>query len=90
LYDAEQRVKLVKLLWGAVGTEFGARHERYEIDYSDSTEENRLTALNIARAIGLTERMKDLVHTCMAEYDLNGWTVPNLINPDDVSQLPKR
>jgi 4-hydroxyphenylacetate 3-monooxygenase len=21
----------------------------------------------------------------MAEYDLNGWTVPDLINPDDVN-----
>jgi 4-hydroxyphenylacetate 3-monooxygenase len=21
----------------------------------------------------------------MAEYDLNGWTVPDLINPDDIS-----
>jgi aromatic ring hydroxylase len=89
-YDAEQRVKLLKLLWDAVGTEFGARHELYEINYSGSTEENRLTALNIARATGLTDRMKDLVHTCMAEYDLNGWTVPDLINPDDVSWLPKQ
>ena len=89
-YDAEQRVKLLKLLWDAVGTEFGSRHELYEINYSGSTEENRLTALNIARATGLTDRMKDLVHTCMAEYDLNGWTVPDLINPDDVSWLPRR
>jgi hypothetical protein len=23
-------------------------------------------------------------------YDLTGWTVPDLINPDDVSWLPKR
>jgi 4-hydroxyphenylacetate 3-monooxygenase len=22
---------------------------------------------------------------CMAEYDLDGWTVPDLINPDEVS-----
>jgi aromatic ring hydroxylase len=89
-YDAEHRVKLMKLLWDAIGTEFGARHELYEINYSGSTEENRLTALNIAHATGLAERMKDLVHTCMAEYDLYGWTAPDLINPDDVSWLPKR
>jgi len=24
---------------------------------------------------------------CMAEYDLDGWTVPDLVNPDDVSIL---
>ena len=26
-YDAEQRVKLMKLLWDTIGSEFGARHE---------------------------------------------------------------
>jgi aromatic ring hydroxylase len=88
-YDAEQRVKLMKLLWDAIGTEFGARHELYEINYSGSTEENRLTVLNIAQATGLSKRMQDLVHTCMAEYDVHGWTVPDLLNPDDVSWFPK-
>jgi aromatic ring hydroxylase len=88
-YDAEGRVKLMKLLWDAIGTEFGARHELYEINYAGSTEENRLIALGIAEATGATARMKDLVQACMAEYDLNGWTVPDLINPDDVSYLPR-
>jgi 4-hydroxyphenylacetate 3-monooxygenase len=26
----------------------------------------------------------------MAEYDLNGWTAPDLINPDDVSAVLKK
>jgi 4-hydroxyphenylacetate 3-monooxygenase len=26
----------------------------------------------------------------MAEYDLKGWTVPDLINPDDTSVLRRR
>ena len=34
----------------SIGTEFGARHELYEINYSGSTEENRVTCLNIANA----------------------------------------
>ena len=89
-YDAEHRVKLMKLLWDAIGTEFGARHELYEVNYAGSSEEIRLITLNIAHATGLAERMKDLVHTCMAEYDLQGWTVPELINPDDVSWLLKQ
>jgi 4-hydroxyphenylacetate 3-monooxygenase len=88
--DAESRVKVMKLLWDAIGTEFGARHELYEINWSGSTEENRLTALNIAHATGLTERMRTFVQDCMAEYDLDGWTAPDLINPDDVSRLPQR
>jgi 4-hydroxyphenylacetate 3-monooxygenase len=88
--DAESRVKLMKLLWDTIGTEFGARHELYEINYSGSTEENRITALNIAQATGLADRMKGFVQDCLSEYDLNGWTAPDLINPDDVSWLPKR
>jgi len=80
----------MKLLWDAIGTEFGARHELYEVNYAGSSEEIRLITLNIAHATGLAERMKDLVHTCMAEYDLQGWTGPDLINPDDVSWLPKQ
>jgi aromatic ring hydroxylase len=84
-HDAEHRVKLMKLLWDAIGAEFGGRHELYEINWSGSTEENRLTALGIAQATGLVDQMKGMVQTCMSEYDLNGWTVPDLINPDDVS-----
>ena len=26
----------------------------------------------------------------MAEYDLDGWTAPDLINPDDVSAIMKK
>jgi 4-hydroxyphenylacetate 3-monooxygenase len=32
-------------------------------------------------------RYKGFAEQCMAEYDLNGWTVPDLINPDDVSAV---
>ena len=35
---AVERVKLMKLLWDAIGSEFGARHELYEINYSGSHE----------------------------------------------------
>jgi 4-hydroxyphenylacetate 3-monooxygenase len=30
------------------------------------------------------------VDTCLAEYDLDGWTAPDLINPDDVSWFQQR
>ena len=29
--------------------------------------------------------IKGFVDKCMSEYDLDGWTAPDLINPDDVS-----
>src|SRR6266851_1983115 len=43
--EAVDRVKLMKLLWDAIGTEFGGRHELYEINYSGSHEEIRRYAL---------------------------------------------
>ena len=36
-YDAVERVKLMKLLWDAIGTEFGGRHELYERNYAGAT-----------------------------------------------------
>jgi 4-hydroxyphenylacetate 3-monooxygenase len=29
--------------------------------------------------------MKGFAEQCMAEYDLDGWTAPDLFNPDAVS-----
>jgi 4-hydroxyphenylacetate 3-monooxygenase len=84
-YTAEARVKLMKLLWDCLGTEFGARHELYEINYGGSTEEIRRYCLFNAVASGAADKLKGFAEQCMAEYDLNGWTVPDLINPGDVS-----
>ena len=36
--DYKERIKIMKLLWDAIGTEFGARHELYEMNYSGSHE----------------------------------------------------
>jgi 4-hydroxyphenylacetate 3-monooxygenase len=87
---AVERVKLMKLLWDAIGTEFGARHELYEVNYSGSHEEIRRFAILGANASGAAAQWKAFAESCMAEYDLDGWTVPDLINPDDVSMLPRR
>ena len=32
--DAEQKVKFYKLAWDAVGSEFGSRHQQYEMFYA--------------------------------------------------------
>jgi aromatic ring hydroxylase len=89
-YTAEQRIKLMKLLWDCIGTEFGARHELYEINYGGSTEEIRRYALFSAMGNGNAAKFKGFAEQCMSEYDLNGWTVPDLINPDDVSFHKKK
>jgi 4-hydroxyphenylacetate 3-monooxygenase len=85
--SAVERVKLMKLLWDAVGSEFGGRHELYEVNYSGSHEEIRRFALLGALASGQYERWKSFADSCMAEYDLDGWTAPDLVGPDDVSVL---
>ena len=86
---AEDRVKLMKLLWDAIGTEFGARHELYEINYSGSHEEIRRYALFGAMAAGTDVRLKAFAEKCMAEYDINGWTAPDLVNTEKLSVLGK-
>ena len=57
--DAVERVKLMKLLWDAVGTEFGGRHELYEINYSGSHEEIRRFAMFGAIASGQDDSWKE-------------------------------
>jgi 4-hydroxyphenylacetate 3-monooxygenase len=57
-YTAEQRIKLMKLLWDCIGTEFGARHELYEINYGGSTEEIRRYALFSAMGNGNAAKFK--------------------------------
>jgi 4-hydroxyphenylacetate 3-monooxygenase len=84
------RVKLMKLLWDAMGTEFGGRHELYERNYSGSHEQIRLHTLLTAIGTGQADRFKGFAEQCMAEYDLDGWTVPDLINADDVNVIKQR
>jgi aromatic ring hydroxylase len=84
-YTAEDRVKLMKLLWDSIATEFGGRHELYEINYGGSTEEIRRYALFGAMGSGNADRFKGFAEQCMAEYDLDGWKVPDLTDPGELS-----
>jgi 4-hydroxyphenylacetate 3-monooxygenase len=74
--DAHDRVKLFKLIWDAVGSEFGSRHEWYEINYSGNQEQMRLDMLRFSGDRGLMDQFDALVEQCMSEYDLDGWTDP--------------
>lgn len=85
--DAVERVKVMKMLWDAIGTEFGARHELYEINYIGSNDVTRQTNLFGAMGNGTLQYCKDFAQAAMDEYDLDGWTVPDLIGNDDVSVI---
>ncbi|MFZ1101833.1 MAG: 4-hydroxyphenylacetate 3-hydroxylase N-terminal domain-containing protein [Hyphomicrobiaceae bacterium] len=84
-YKAEERVKLMKLLWDSLGTELGGRHELYEINYGGSTDQIRLFNLWGAQASGNADKFKGFAEECMAEYDLDGWKVPDLADPGALS-----
>lgn len=74
--SAEERIKLFKLIWDAIGSEFGGRHELYERNYSGNHEQMRLDALNFARRKGLLDTFTGFVDQCMADYNVEGWTQP--------------
>ena len=83
--DAVERIKLMKTLWDALGSEFGGRHELYERNHSGNHEAVRLHPLFHGMTSGTVAQMKKLAEQCMAEVDLDGWTAPDLINPDDIN-----
>ena len=69
-----ERIKVMKLLWDAFGTEFGGRHALYERNYAGNHEDIRIQALTGAKRSGALDGMTALVDRCMAEYDEHGWT----------------
>ena len=44
----------------------------------------------MAKGDGTVDKIKGFAEQCMAEYDLDGWTVPDLINPGDASVLGRK
>jgi aromatic ring hydroxylase len=72
--DAHDRIKLFKLIWDAVGSEFGSRHAWYEVNYSGNQEQIRLDTLRFAGVRGISEECDQLVEACLSEYDLDGWS----------------
>ena len=89
-YTAVDRVKLMKLMWDAIGTEFGGRHELYERNYFGNHESIRFETLMVAEKTGATARYKGFAEQCMAEYNLDGWTAPDLIKADDINVFMKK
>jgi 4-hydroxyphenylacetate 3-monooxygenase len=87
--DYKERIKIMKLLWDAIGTEFGARHELYEMNYSGSHELIRVFQLQQAQFSGRLKQMEALVEKCMADYDEDGWKNPAYRDGSDISIVDK-
>lgn len=87
---ALDRSKVMKALWDSIGSEFGSRHELYELNYWGQPEKTYLDILDEAKTSGRYDRNRTFANTFMGEYDINGFTAPDLINPTDVSMLRKK
>jgi 4-hydroxyphenylacetate 3-monooxygenase len=85
--DSVERVKVMKLLWDAVGSEFGGRHELYERNYAGNHENTRVELLFGQMGDGQLDSYKALVDQCLAEYDLDGWQVPDLASFEELGEM---
>ncbi len=85
--EYKERIKIMKLLWDSVGTEFGGRHELYERNYAGTNEMVRFQSIFQAKGKGTFQEMEAFAEKCMSDYDENGWTGDTWFNPDDVSAL---
>ncbi len=88
--DYKERIKVMKLLWDAIGTEFGGRNELYEMNYAGNHEDIRIQCMWNARGSGALDQMVALAEACMADYDENGWTDPTWLNPDDEAPAKRK
>jgi 4-hydroxyphenylacetate 3-monooxygenase len=77
----KERIKILKLLWDAFGTEFGCRHELYERNYAGASDDIRAQTLVGAQRNGELESMQKLVAKCMSDYDEAGWAGNTWIDP---------
>jgi 4-hydroxyphenylacetate 3-monooxygenase len=87
--DYKERIKTMKLLWDAIGTEFGARHELYEMNYAGNYELIRLFPYQLAQGNGQLKEMTDFAELCMADYDENGWLDPDYFDGGDGTALDR-
>lgn len=85
---ALDRSKVMKALWDAIGSEFGARHELYELNYWGQPEKTYLDILGLHQANGELDRARGYAEKFMDSYDLSGFTDPALHNPGEFSAIP--
>ncbi len=71
--EAAERIKLFKLIWDALYSEFAGRHALYERNFAGNQDQQRLDVVRWAEARGDADRFRRLVDDCMADYDLDGW-----------------
>ena len=71
--EAIDRIKLFKLVWDSMYSEFAGRHALYERNYSGNHDMQRIDVLLQAEKAGSMNNYRDLLSNCMNDYDLDGW-----------------
>jgi 4-hydroxyphenylacetate 3-monooxygenase len=66
-HPAEQRMKLLKLAWDALGSEFASRHQQYELFYHGAPHVYFPMIVRDSKP----ELLEQLVNTCLQGYDLD-------------------
>jgi 4-hydroxyphenylacetate 3-monooxygenase len=84
---AEERVKLLKMVWDTIGTEFGGRHELYEVNYAGNHENINMEALFHFEATGAANQQKAFVDSALSDYDLKGWTNKTWANAAEIEAV---
>jgi 4-hydroxyphenylacetate 3-monooxygenase len=77
--EAHERIKLFKLIWDALYSEFAGRHALYERNYSGNQDQQRLDPLRWSQIRGDADRYRALVDECLADYDADGWVAKHLL-----------
>ncbi len=68
-FPAKDRVKLLKLAWDMIGSEFASRHQQYEMFYAGAP---FVTKMRMYETFDFG-RGSDLVDQALGSYDLDGW-----------------
>lgn len=76
--DAQDRLKLFKLVWDAMYSEFAGRHALYERNYAGNQDQQRLDVLGWAETRGDADKYRSFVADAMSDYDLEGWVADHL------------
>jgi len=79
---AEARVKTMKMLWDAVGTEFAGRHDLYERTFQGNHEGLRLVVYGDHESSGRSDRLRAFAEEALGDYDRGGWL------PGGAGQMP--
>lgn len=87
--DAVERVKVLKAMWDATGSEFASRHELYERNYQGTRENTRIKILKEMERRGETERLTAFADEFLSGYDLTGWRADDLFDGSDVSVVSR-